>query len=283
MTDPNTALPLPLQLTRLCAWRPLNAEARDRKLAELASQPQDPAANWRYLQDHRLWGLAAETLGERWGIHFLGEHWQSLQQRARQQKLGLLKLAAMQQRLQQAFAQAQLALRVLKGPGLSQRLYGDVTIRHSKDLDLLVPVDQLWSACELLQQQGFVLQDAPPLLAANRRLIIRHYWHLTLWHPQHRVMVELHWRFEPVHSASRENLWPAQFAADSINEAEFLYLIHHGTRHHWFRLKWLGDILAISERQSTLWQDCLPLANSLGLQDALAQAASLSIGCGQNR
>jgi hypothetical protein len=275
MSDTNTALPFPLQLARLCAWRPLDTEAREQQLAELAGQPQDLDANWRYLQDHRLWGVAAEALGERWGTHFLGSHWQTLQQRARQQKLSLLKLAAMQQRLEQAFSQAQLGLRVLKGPGLSQRLYGDTTIRHSKDLDLLVPVNQLWQACELLQQQGFVLQDAPTLQTENRRLIARHYWHLTLLHPQHQVLVELHWRFEPVQAPSRERLWPEQFAVNRIDEAEFLYLIHHGSRHHWFRLKWLGDILAISERQPNLWQSCQPLAATLGLQDALAQAVHL--------
>lgn len=275
MSDANTTLPFPLQLARLCAWRPLDTEAREQQLAELASQPQNLDANWRYLQDHRLWGLAAEALGERWGAHFLGQHWQALQQRTRQQKFTLLKLAAMQQRLEQAFSQAQLALRVLKGPGLSQRLYGDTTVRHSKDLDLLVPVDQLWQACELLQQQGFVLQDAPSLQAENRRLIARHYWHLTLLHSQHQVLVELHWRFEPVQAPSREPLWPGQFAVNRVDEAEFLYLIHHGSRHHWFRLKWLGDILAISERQPNLWQSCQPLADTLGLQDALAQAVHL--------
>lgn len=275
MSDTKTALPLPLQLARLCAWRPLDTGVRDRQLAELAGQPQDLDANWRYLQDHRLWGLAAEALGERWGDHFLGPHWQTLQQRARQQKLSLLKLAAMQQRLEQTFAQAKLALRVLKGPGLSQRLYGDATVRHSKDLDLLVPVDQLWQACGVLQQQGFVLQDTPPLQTENRRLIARHYWHLTLLHPQHQVLVELHWRFEPVQAPSREPLWPEQFAVDRVNEAEFLYLIHHGSRHHWFRLKWLGDILAISEREPSLWQSCQPLADTLGLQDALVQALHL--------
>ena len=87
-----------------------------------------------------------------------------------------------EQHLQRRFDSAGLTLSVLKGPGLSQRLYGDMTLRHSKDLDLLVPPAQLWQACELLQAEGFTLLDAPPLSEANQRLVQRHYWHLTLRH-----------------------------------------------------------------------------------------------------
>lgn len=67
----------------------------------------------------------------------------------------------------------------------------------------------------------------------------------------------------------------AILAVNRVDEAEFLYLIHHGSRQYWFRLKWLGDILAISERQPNLWQSCQPLAEILGPQNALVQAVTL--------
>ncbi|WP_409421566.1 nucleotidyltransferase family protein [Pseudaeromonas sp. ZJS20] len=241
----------------------------------MAAQPQDWDRNWQYLQDHRLWGLAELALNPGWGPALLGPHWPRLQQKARSQRLSLLRLGAMQQHLQRRFDAAGLTLSVLKGPGLSQRLYGDMTLRHSKDLDLLVPPAQLWQACELLQAEGFTLLDAPPLHEANRRLVQRHYWHLTLRHAQQSVMVELHWRIEPLHAQHRETQWQLPFARDRIAAGELLYLLTHGARHHWFRLKWLGDIQAISEAVPGIWQEAQELARRQGLLGVLEQTALL--------
>lgn len=274
--DLSAPLPAALQLARYCAWRPLMATPT-LPVLDTPLTADNQQQHWQVLCDHRLWGLAYDALqhdtqqAEAW----LGGHWPTLVTRQQQVRLQVLKLATVQQRLQRAFTEAGIALRVLKGPGLGHKLYADATARHSKDLDLLVAPAELWHAAELLQAQGFVLEHLPPLTAANRQLITRQFWHLELTHPSLQVHLELHWRLEPVQQTPREAQWPATFAGEQVDAAELLYLLFHGARHQWFRLKWLGDVLAITERWPQRLQEMETLAERLQLQDVVAQAALL--------
>jgi hypothetical protein len=54
-----------------------------------------------------------------------------------------------------------------------------------------------------------------------------------------------------------------------------LHLCMHGASHGWNRMKWLGDLRTLLERQPAIWTQSWPLAKSLGLLPALAQALLL--------
>jgi hypothetical protein len=72
----------------------------------------------------------------------------------------------------------------LKGPFLSERLYGDPGLRISNDIDLMVPAHQIQNAIQLLEEAGWVrprMGNALPLL------------HQVLVHPA-GIRLELHWR-----------------------------------------------------------------------------------------
>ncbi|MDD2342409.1 MAG: nucleotidyltransferase family protein [Tolumonas sp.] len=260
-----------LQLASLCCWHSLDHQQQHSKLKQLLSQASSPAANWQAMQYHRLWGLAARIMDHDTGSRLFGPFWPQLQQKARQQTLTQLQLMAEANRITQAFQAANIGLSLLKGPALSQRIYHDPAYRHSKDLDLLVAPRDLWAASALLISLGFALDEAFALDPTQHTLIEQHFWHLTFQHPNNRVIVELHWRIETVHSPSLEPLWQPPFPATAVSPAEFLYLISHGARHHWFRLKWLGDILAISERNPAIWQESLPLMQKLNMHDQIVQ------------
>lgn len=54
-----------------------------------------------------------------------------------------------------AFAGASVPVLALKGPCFAERIYGDVSLRSSRDLDLLVPRSHFAAAQALLQAEGF--------------------------------------------------------------------------------------------------------------------------------
>jgi len=138
---------------------------------------------------------------------------------------------------------------VLKGPPLAELLYGDLSLRTSKDLDLLVPEPDVEAAEAVLVRLGFRLVEKAPRVLNNWK---RKSHHLTYVHAGKRVELELHWRLNPDSDAEREFelLWANRQASRTAghpvyqpgNEDLFVYLAAHGARHAWFRLRWLADI-----------------------------------------
>jgi hypothetical protein len=68
------------------------------------------------------------------------------------------KLLAEQQRILNAFSKKSLAAWSLKGPQLSQQLYGDPAVRQVTDLDLLIRPEDLAACDELLHSLGYTRQ-----------------------------------------------------------------------------------------------------------------------------
>lgn len=168
------------------------------------------------------------------------------------QALGLCAEAA---RLQTLFAAEGIAMAVVKGPALSQLLYGAPGLRQSKDLDVWVTPADVPRAIEQLQASGYDVIDGPPASAGP--------W-FDLWldtvkdtifrHPATGFVVELHHSLInnrhviaqlSIADASREvTLGGAVF--HTLGEDDlFAYLCTHGTVTRWFRLKWLADIQAM--------------------------------------
>lgn len=84
-------------------------------------------------------------------------------------------------------AGAGIAALPLKGPLWGDAAYGDVGLRETSDVDLLVPGDRLDAAVRALMEAGYA---APPEPAREAGLPDLHY---RLVHPSHPP-VELHWR-----------------------------------------------------------------------------------------
>jgi Uncharacterised nucleotidyltransferase len=126
----------------------------------------------------------------------------------------------------------------LKGPWLAQRLYGDVSLRTCRDLDLLVRRRDILFAEELLAKIGFV--------PAGHRQDYERPWH------RDDVRVELHHDVEnplafdfDIESAWRRSLIssfqgiPTRLLAPSD---ELLFLCLHGVRHRFERLSHIVDL-----------------------------------------
>ncbi|NEW07137.1 nucleotidyltransferase family protein [Paenibacillus sp. SYP-B3998] len=138
---------------------------------------------------------------------------------------------------------------MLKGPVLSQELYGDLSLRTSKDLDILVPMEDVEKAEQILMDLGYEVNHEFPRILGDWKW---RFHHISFFHAQKRIQLELHWRLNPEMGMEPKfhELWdrsrvstitkyPVHFLG---NEDLFLYLVSHGARHAWFRLRWLVDI-----------------------------------------
>jgi Uncharacterised nucleotidyltransferase len=136
------------------------------------------------------------------------------------------------------FAARQIDVIPLKGPALSLAFYGDMSLRSSSDLDLLVRSKDFARAEEILMGNGFVPRG--PRGGYDRRffrngLAVELHFHLSLSR-SFPFLAEDVWdrsvttRFldAPAHAMCKEDL--------------ALYLCWHGLKHGFCRLVWILDV-----------------------------------------
>lgn len=143
----------------------------------------------------------------------------------------------------------------LKGPILANDLYGDVSSRTCGDLDILTSISDLQEVENILDKLGYVKDEYIKSLLGDWKW--RHH-HFTYFHKTHGTKVEIHWRLNPAPSnePSFSELWSRK-REYVIKEAPiyylgevdlFYFLVTHGARHGWSRLRWLMDIHQILKK-----------------------------------
>jgi len=155
----------------------------------------------------------------------------------------------------------------LKGPLLSQRIYGDPTYRYSRDFDILVKPDDVNKTLQLLNNKGFDYPDFEWPESKKRQKIALHFLNqIELVHNNTGLMLEIHWKLfstritnpKKLNNLFRENIETIEFGGVELNrfskEFELFYLIVHGGIHAWFRLKWLVDIHELLDRKTFHWE-----------------------------
>lgn len=144
----------------------------------------------------------------------------------------------------------------LKGPLLSFRIYGDPSVRLSHDIDLLIPLEKMDAALTVMMEGGYTYQEKNswPVERIRQELLMKSCHHICLLNKQSGFYVEIHWSLTtslpiPDNKIERlidSNLTILSFAGRDFTvlnkELELLYLLIHGARHGWSRLKWLVDI-----------------------------------------
>ena len=248
MAEPAAILPPPLRdLAALIGLREDPASRRERNASE-----------WDALialaRRHRVEALLAANVSER-GVPIGANHARELAKLRLQQHRRNLRTQAALPEAAEALAAENIPFLLLKGPSIGERYYDEPLDRRAMDLDLLVRVEDL-RAVTLLQGLGFAsagdaasIPGEPP--EVYRRVSADH----PLWRERDRTTLELHWRLS---RNSRFPPWDAPFLfahADPLRiermELEMqvlrppvllVYLLCHGARHLWFRIKWLADI-----------------------------------------
>ena len=170
-------------------------------------------------------------------------------------------------------AEAGVPALVLKGPAFSQQLYGDATLRHFIDLDVLVHPQDVAAAHDIALAGGLV--DSHPFDAVYEPMLQTHMQEIVLTHPATGLVLEIHWRVG------------FRFAADSLLADELfaragrlellgrevaglgpldvvLVLTAHAATHGWVKLEDVAAVAAGLRRLS---------ATDAGALEALAAAS----------
>lgn len=167
----------------------------------------------------------------------------------------MLHLSAEMEHVSKLFSEREIRLLFLKGPVLAQALYRDISLRTSSDLDFIIPIEKLTESEELLVGLGYEKDDYIETVLSDWRW--RHH-HVTYTHPKKGVKLEIHWRLHPGpgKEQSFNELWERKCISSLTsspvyllgNEDLFLFLVCHGARHGWSRLRWLMDIHQILQQ-----------------------------------
>jgi Uncharacterised nucleotidyltransferase len=217
-----------------------------------------------------------------------------IKQRLKRRKLQVcgeaLRHAAELARLNRAFAGHAIDVISLKGVALSLRLFGDVAMRHVRDIDLMVKPEELGRSDELLKACGYkcTFPDFKLTPKTEKKMLSQDH-DRTYVHEQLHMMVELHWRIDRWTAESISELWQNSTKMDRLgtttreldDAALLLYLCSHGAGHKWGCLKWLNDVAALLQQKSlasdcrSTWSGILEMAARFDLKRALAQTALL--------
>ncbi|TAD86959.1 MAG: hypothetical protein EAZ99_19115 [Alphaproteobacteria bacterium] len=251
----------------------LPTDAMTRILAAVRGEPTDLTGLAPALVAHRVIRL----------VDLSGQTDPALGEASRRAALRCLQQAADVVRVIAAFQQAGLWVRALKGPALSQTLYGTPDRRASTDIDILVARTDLAAALQVMRGLGY---DQPPFDAADVPRLLATGKDVGLKGQQGQTPVDLHWGLAPVERSLPVDLLASEPAAMVrlagtpipvlSPTASLLYLIHHGSRHLWFRLLWLTDIAALQKSTAVDWPFFLHTAKFLGMMPAISVTFALT-------
>lgn len=174
-----------------------------------------------------------------------------------------------------------------KGPTLSLAAYGDLGVRDSIDLDVVVCPHDVDAARDAMLRAGYTSRTE--MSPAQERTLQRSFGHFVYAAPDGGANVELHWRFaaprypwsipaEEVFSrAVTVDLagWPA--ASPDATDQLLLQLMH-GARHQWERLEWLVAFTQLLGRVRENEAVLIARAEANGSWRALSLALCLAHG-----
>ncbi|MBD8134931.1 nucleotidyltransferase family protein [Bacillus sp. CFBP 13597] len=170
---------------------------------------------------------------------------ENLYQEYQKNTFKMLLLSGEMENLGRLLNENQIRSLFLKGPVIAFDIYGEISLRTSKDLDILVNKADLNRVEELLLSYGYEREDLQDKVKKSRI-------HIAYFHPLKKVEIEIHWRLNspPLKEPSFNELWKRKrvstlttYQVYFLGEEDlFLFLISHGSRHGWFRLRWLADI-----------------------------------------
>lgn len=183
------------------------------------------------------------------------EIFQTLHHYFRMNTFQMLNLTSEMKKVSELLTNNQIRVLFLKGPILGADLYGDISLRTSNDLDFLVPLHDLEKAEQLLLKNGYIKDDYFDSVLSDWKW--RHH-HITFIHPEKNIKLEVHWRLNPGpgKEPNFNQLWERKSISSIMRypifilgkEDLFYFLVKHGARHGWSRLRWLIDIDQIVQK-----------------------------------
>ena len=166
--------------------------------------------------------------------------------------------AAASLRLQSSFAAAGIPILFVKGITLSILAYGTLNLKKARDIDVIVPVEALPTAFDLLRQAGYRLSSTTDPVGGEAEVLAQ-LSKETVWQDDAGILLELHsglvdnpMMLPGIGLNSPTQLVPiasGKTLPTLQKEELFSYLCVHGAAHAWSRLKWLADVAALLSRE----------------------------------
>ncbi len=275
-----------LQLLLCCSLK----QPSDQSLSQMHTLLQSDIewnAFYTLIERHRVYSVVCKNLKKTDTARIPKALMAELENKSRksQMKALLLHTSELTQLMEQFQNQGIRALS-LKGPALSLLVYGDISLRMSKDLDIIVSPFDLEKAELILLNRGYVRDgELESLTKKQRTLLIKTTHHFSYVNRKTGANVELHWRLNyESYNFTFDQMWSQKteitLAGTKIPvlnaEENFLYLVFHGSKHNWSRLKWLCDIAELMKKDNLDWKSIVLKAKKLGIEPLLCQTLLLA-------
>ena len=168
------------------------------------------------------------------------------------------------------FNQANIISVPLKGPAISEQLYGDINFRIFSDLDILVPANKAFKAFNILISKGLT-----PELNLNEKQFNAYMQsedHIILSTNAQKVNIELHWElsarylskpftFEQIKDQLKiDNFYGKEISTFS-KEDHLVYICLHGSKHLWETFELVFQVACLLKSDLD-WERVLLLAQS---------------------
>lgn len=212
----------------------------------------------------------------------------TLTEQTRSTAMRNVRLATELRRLLDAFEERGVRALPFKGPVLEASAHGEVGMRAYRDLDVLVPREDVTEAVDVLEARGYEWADTPrlddsPVLGGPFTMPLVAEYELQ----RDRVDVEVRWQvggtaqpFSPDVKTlwgRRETVSVAGFDMPALAPEDRLRMLaFHGTKHKWHLLKWVCDFIAALGTTDCDWVSVFEEARRHGGERRLLIAAALT-------
>ena len=161
----------------------------------------------------------------------------------------VLHLVGKQLHIYKVFKQHGIPVALFKGPLLAYMAYGEISLRQSGDIDLLISRRDFAQVRSLLESLGYEM--TPRLTAAQLASHLGNHCEIQFMRDDWLTVVDLHWDLAPrsfvfgvkadevmsrLQSVSLAGTVVETFGAEDL----LLYQAMHGAKHLWRRLEWIS-------------------------------------------
>lgn len=237
----------------------------------------------KMVKKHRVHPLVYKNLKEIAGLDIDENVINTLEKKYKKSTIKLMKLTGELLKITSLLDENNIRYILLKGPVLGFEIYGDISYRTSRDLDILVDKDDIAKVENLLFLHGYENTENEVNLTEKQREFTKkteqHFSYL-----KNDIYIELHWRYySQCYKESLEDIWKKRKGTrifgktvNTLNEEEnFLYLASHGSKHGWIRLRWLCDIVEIIKSNQLKWTSIINKAKEEEILHIIVQTLIL--------
>ncbi len=274
---------LEMRLLTLCSsFHP--EEEEQKKIRRLVHRPIDWEVFHQLALKNRVYPPVYRNL-KKSGSPWINEAvMNSLETQCKGNQLYSLLLASELFRVTEGLNKIGISVIAFKGPLLSLAIYQDISMRVSRDLDLLAAPEDIPVIDEFLRESGFERTFGMGPLSFRKNRLLQKTFHHETYQSSNGIQLELHWRLleDSGHIAGKslgKDKQEISLFGKRIyglkNEENFIYLIIHGSKHAWKRLRWLCDIYELMKARTLDWNSVVNKAEELGVAYLLEQTLLL--------